>query len=517
MNVLASNDAKQRLFALYDVYKINFTRFAADCLRIRTKSGEIKPLILNSVQIDLVKRFEAQMKRQGFARFIILKARQQGLSTLIEALNLWWAIFHRGFKGLVLTHLDSATQELFEMTRRYYDHLPDFFKPRAYRDSVHELNFRGIDSAIKTATAGSRNAGHGSTFQGVHWSEVSRSKNQLDMVKGVLQTVPLEQGTFVFLESTANGLGDFFHESWLGAVRGDNGYEPVFYAWFETPEYRLSAEDIDFTTEEREYQALYGIDDEQLAWRRYKILNMSGGSDAANLKMFREQYPSTPDEAFQSDEFSFISPESVAAAMQPEVSFEPVGAVVIGIDPARQGKNGTGVVVRQGRVVLSVERWKLDNTMDIAGRVARLIDKWQPDGVFVDVIGVGAGMYDRLNELGYSEVFQAVVSKKATLEDNFVNKRAEIWSEMRNWLNDGAKLPENQALREDLLMLSFSEDSKNRLKLQSKQNLSRSPDLGDALALTFYAPVSSRAAVATGENGVKYGRTGLQRNISIRA
>lgn len=488
---------------LREIYRFDFRRFAHDCLVIRTKTEGVKPFVLNAVQLDFLARFEKQIQFRGLARFIVLKARQMGLSTLIEALMYWWAIYHSGFKGLVLTHKDSATQELFEMTRRYHNGVPALLKPKAHNDSSHELTFRGIDSAIKTATAGSKNAGHGSTFQGLHWSEVSRSPNQQDIVAGVLQTVPDGSGSLIFLESTANGIGDYFHQTWQAAVRGENDFEPVFYAWFQMPEYRRSAQGVDFSEEELAYQALFGIDDEQLAWRQYTINNkMGGGSLETRENLFKEQYPSTAEEAFRSDENSFIAPESVELAMQSE--YEAVGGVVVGIDPARQGRDSTGVVVRQGRKVLHVGRWRLDDTMQIVGRVVQLIDKYDVDAVFVDAIGVGAGVYDRLRELGYKQVQQAIVSRRADKDHTYINKRAEMWAEMQEWLNNGADLPDSHALRDDLLLLGFGFDSSNRLKLQSKKNLARSPDLGDALALTFFAPIAKRNE--NNDLGLNYGK-----------
>lgn len=503
------NELILKINELREIHRNDFRKFAHDCLVIRTKTQGIKPFILNQIQLDLLSRILRQIKLTGKARFIILKARQQGLSTFIEAFIYWWAIFHNGFKGLVLTHLDSATQELFEITRRYNDNIPQEMRPKAHRDSSHELNFRGINSAIKTATAGSPNAGHGSTYQGVHWSEVSRSRNQQDMVAGILQTVPNGIGTLIFLESTANGVGEYFHETWQAAVRQENDFEPVFYAWFESPDYKIPCDNIKFSDEELLYQKLYGITKEQLAWRQKKINNMQGSYES-RLMMFQEQYPSTPEEAFQTDEFSFISSYSVINAMQSE--FEPVGAMVIGVDPARQGKDATGVIIRKGRKVLYVGRWRLPDTMAIAGKVARLIDENKPDAVFIDSIGVGAGVYDRLRELNYKNVHQAIVSKRAEKDNTYVNKRAEMWDLMRQWLEDGADLPESDALRDDLLLLGYSEDSNNRLKLQSKKNLKRSPDLGDALALTFYQPVSVRAEV---EEEIKYEKTFSTRNRSF--
>lgn len=473
---------------LRERYYTDFTKFAADCLLIRTKTGGVKPFILNRVQRDFVARFEAQMHQKRRARFIILKSRQQGLSTLIEALMYWRTIYNFGYKGLVLTHLDSATRELFEMTRRYHNGIPALMRPESRTASAHELSFGGLDSAIKTATAGSPNAGHGSTYQALHWSEVSRSRNQSEMVAGVLQTIPDGDGTMVFLESTANGYGDYFAETWQAAVRSENDFEPVFYPWFWSEDYWRDPQGYEFTPEEREYQALYGITDGQLAWRQDTIKNKMEGSSEARLSRFAEQYPSNPQEAFRSTEGSLVSAANVETAMMAE--HEPVGAVVMGVDPARQGKDATGVVVRQGRKVLYVGRWRIPDTMGVAGRVARLINEYKPDAVFVDAIGVGAGVYDRLRELGFDNVQQALVSARAERVEAYVNKRAEMWAHMAHWLDDGADIPNSAVLREDLLMVGFSEDSNNRLRLNKKKDLKHSPDLGDALALTFFAPVN---------------------------
>lgn len=480
-------DKTQLINQYRDIYSVDFEKFACDCLMIRPKSGGIIPFTLNNVQKDFVRRFKKQMQLKGLARFIILKARQQGMSTLIEALIFWWTIFHGGYKGLVLTHLDASTNELFEITRRYYNNVPTVFKPKAHNDSSNELVFRGIDSAIKTATAGSKNTAHGSTFQGLHWSEVSRSRNQDEMVTGVLQTVPQTVGTMVFLESTANGIGDYFHETWQSSIRGESQFEPVFYAWYLSDEYRIPVGNRVFNEQEREYQQLHQIDDEQLAWRQFKIENMRGSYDK-KLRTFQEQYPSTPEEAFISDSSSFINPVSVERAMK--AFHDPVGAVILGIDPARQGRDSTGFVVRQGRKVVYIGRARLEDTMAIVGKTGKLIEQHKPDAVFIDAIGVGAGVYDRLIELGYDRVFQAIVSKRAEKEHTYVNKRAEMWANLSDWLDNGADLPESAALRDDLLLLSYGLDSNGRVKLESKKNLKRSPDLGDALALTFFAPVA---------------------------
>ena len=126
---MTKNEVAQQVAELRQVYQHDFQRFASDCLKIRTKVDGIQPFVLNEAQQDFVSRYERQMAETGKARFIILKARQMGISTLIEALAYWYTTRNKGVKTLVLTHLDQQTQELFEITKRYHDNCWDAFKP----------------------------------------------------------------------------------------------------------------------------------------------------------------------------------------------------------------------------------------------------------------------------------------------------------------------------------------------------------------------------------------------------
>lgn len=477
------SDESDEIELLRKKFKRDFRQFAYRCLKIRTKVNGVVPFALNSVQQDLLDKFLTEMEMHGRARFIVLKARQMGLSTFIEALIYWWTIFHEGTKSLVLTHLDSATKELFEMTRRYHDHCPEQFKPAAHRDSTNELAFSSIDCAIKTATAGNKNVGHGSTIQCLHWSEVSRSRNQADITAGVMQTVPTGDGTMIFLESTANGIGEYFQQMWEGAIRGENEFTPVFYPWTAMSEYRQDATGVEFSAEEREYQRLFNVDDEQLAWRQTKIRQFKG-SPEEKLALFREQYPITPEEAFQSSENAFINGASVREARKAEL--EPFGAIVCGVDPAAGGKDSTAIVVRQGRKVLKAWRFKQPDLMAIVGRCVDVLHDYKVDMMFVDAVGLGLGVHSRLVELGYQDrVLDVKASRRADEPDAYVNKRAEMWDRMAQWFDDGADIPDNDIFESDLLMVSAAYDSNRRLKMQSKTEMAHSPDLADALSFTF--------------------------------
>lgn len=476
-------DNSAKIDKLRTEFKVSFQAFAYYCLKIRTKNQGVIPFQLNSVQLDLLDKFYDQMQMKGRVRFIVLKARQMGLSTFIGALLYWWAIYHRGVKALVLTHKDSATKELFEMTRRYHKYCDDEFKPKATQDSTNEIVFADIDSALKTATAGSKNVGHGSTIQCLHWSEVSRSKNQEEMTTGVMQTVPTGDNSMIFLESTANGTSEYFHETWQAAIRGESEFTPVFYPWIAMQEYRMSAEGVEFSKEERDYQSLYGVDDEQLAWRQAKMREFKG-SPEEKLALFQEQYPITPEEAFRSSGNSFINKQSVQMARKADL--EPFGAIVCGVDPAAGGKDSTAIVLRQGKKVLKAWRFKHPDLMAIVGRCVDVINEYKVDMMFVDAVGLGLGVYSRLVELGYNDrVMEVKASRKADEPDAYVNKRAEMWDRMAQWFDNGADIPDNDIFESDLLMLSAEYDSSRRLKMQSKKDIAHSPDLADALSFTF--------------------------------
>jgi hypothetical protein len=134
--------------------------------------------------------------------------------------------------------------------------------------------------------------------------------------------------------------------------------------------------------------------------------------------------------------------------------------------------------------------------MEVAGMVAKIIDEETPDRVFIDVGGLGAGVVDRLRELGYGSVISAVNAgeKPVTDSERFINRRGEMWSLMRDWLKEQpAEIPDSDTLHADLVGPGYSYDSNQRLRLERKEDMARrglaSPDEADALALTFAAPV----------------------------
>ncbi len=281
------------------------------CLKIKTKSGTVVPFRLNDAQRKLYAVAKRQQDEGKPVRIIILKARQLGFSTLTEGLIFHACATRKNVNALIVAHREDATANLFRMSKLFYDELPAPVKPMLRASNAQELVFEnpsklrserearpGLRSRIRCATAGGRGIGRSDTLQCVHLSEYAfwpdGADGKASTLAGILQAVPSLPGTMVVIESTANGFEDF-KERWDAAVAGENDFEPVFFAWFENPDYSMPVvPGTEWTPEERDLKAAYRLTDEQLQWRRWCIANNCGGS----LDMFRQEYPASPGEAF---------------------------------------------------------------------------------------------------------------------------------------------------------------------------------------------------------------------------
>lgn len=165
---------------------------------------------------------------------------------------------------------------------------------------------------------------------------------------------------------------------------------------------------------------------------------------------------------------------------------------VLGVDVARYGDDKSVLFPRQGLVAFKPKVLDQADTMTVAAAVCFQCDTFKPDAVFIDVGGIGAGVVDRCQQLGYRVVPVNFAGKPA--QARFENKRAEMWWEMAGWVRQGGCLPSHPRLTQDLVAPTFTYANKaGRLQLESKDDMRArglpSPDFGDALACTFFAPV----------------------------
>ncbi len=473
--------------------KNDFPHYSSKCLKIREKSGKINPFSLNKAQMHIHQMVEQQKAATGKVRAIILKGRQQGCSTYIEGRFYWLVTHHFGYRAFILTHDAEATNNLFEMAQRYHEYCPAPVRPSVDASNSKELIFGQLDSGYKIGTAGNKGVGRSSTIQLLHSSEAAYQPHAAEHAKGIMQAVPNERGTEIFIESTANGIGNYYHEQWQQAEAGQSDFIAIFVPWYWQDEYKREAPlDFKVSDDERELVRLYGLTKDKLMWRRIKIAELSvGGLDG--VKAFMQEYPCSATEAFQlTGEDSLIAPQIVAGARQGEA--EPYGSLVVGVDPARFGDDRTSIIRRRGRVAFDLQSYAKKDTMEIAGYVHKIILDEEPARVFIDIGGLGAGVFDRLKELGHAGVIVAVNGGESPLDqDRYYNKRAEMWGLMKEWLLDGpVKIPDSDTLHADLCGVRYKFDSKTRLVLEKKEDMKkrgiRSPDEGDALALTFALP-----------------------------
>lgn len=169
---------------------------------------------------------------------------------------------------------------------------------------------------------------------------------------------------------------------------------------------------------------------------------------------------------------------------------------ILGVDPARFGADRSVIIRRQGLQAFEPEVFSKMDNMALAARVALNIERFRPDAVFIDA-GCGGGVIDRVRQLGFS-VTEVAFGGAPLKSGQYANKRAEIWGEMSEWIRRGGALPNCAELKNDLCMATYDFDVANRMRLEAKEKMKqrcgKSPDLADALALTFALPVMPQNA-----------------------
>lgn len=503
----------------------DFPHYAAKCLRIRPKDPRAgnQPFNLNEAQRYLHGRLEAQRERTGKVRALVLKGRQQGVSTYIGGRFYWRTTHSKGVRCFILTHEQDATDNLFGMVDRYHEHCPALVKPSTGAANAKELSFDRLESGYAVGTAGTKAVGRSQTIQLFHGSEVAFWPNATTHFSGVVQAVPDLPGTEIVLESTANGMGGEFHERWQQAERGEGDYQAIFIPWYWQEEYRRDVpEGFSLDDEERKYQQAYGLTLGQMAWRRNKIVELK------DPLLFKQEYPATAAEAFQMSGHDSYIPGDLVLRARKNVC-EGIGPLVIGYDPAWKGSDRHVMAYRRGRKVYKIDvRSKLD-TMQGAGWAKQVIDTERPARLFIDVGGVGAGVYDRLVEMGYGDVVRAINFGSAPLEPQpvdergrpkggYLNRRAEIWGKSKDWLDDpaGVDVPDSDTLQADACAPGYKYDSLTRVVLESKEDIRKrglpSPDEWDAVALTFAEPVIDYGDDDEDEIDYRRGQNGVSKS-----
>lgn len=298
-------------------------------LTIRDKDRNLTPLVPNFAQRQILDQIEKDYENGKPSRIIVLKARRLGISTLAEALCYLWALMFPATNSAVIAHDREATQYLLEMTRLFHDTFPlkDAF-PLRYQSKRH-MQFKDSGSNIWVMAADNVDAARSRTLHAAHLSEVAFWNKPTETMMALMQTIPHRPGTLVILESTANGVGNWWWDRWYAAERGEFDYTPMFFPWHADPELipcqgavcknqtcKICVESAagvkKLDLDEKKLEKI-GVTRAQLAWRRWALRNPCMGS----LDILHQEYPATAEESFLATGVNAFPENSIRACFEP--------------------------------------------------------------------------------------------------------------------------------------------------------------------------------------------------------
>jgi len=475
----------------------NLGDYCANMVRIQSKTGELVPFIFNEAQKQLHGRLQRQLDARGLVRAIILKARRLGVSTYVGARFYHASTLWLGWRAFILTHEDRATQTLFELVKRIHEHMPDEYRPETRAANANEMSFEGFNSGYRVGTAKNiHGAGRALTLQLFHGSEVAFWPHAEGHFAGVMKAVSLVPDTEIILESTANGIGGMFYDQWVLAERGQSDFIPIFLPWYIDPQNtRPLPTGWAPSLEEEDYQRQYKLTKEQICWAHFENINSCGGEPGSFAGLFRQENPATAAEAFQTTGAdSFIPPEAILRARRFQAEDQPYLPRVLGVDVARGGGDKTRILDRQGRRAGEINlTMDTDDLVQVANQVMRLLrDNPKIRRAFIDITGLGAGVYDICRGNGFEDRVSGVnFGSHAQDPARYVNRRAEMFARTKEWLLDpgGAQIPDDDELHRHLAGPGYKYDANSRLQIEKKEEIKKrlgfSPDGADALGLTF--------------------------------
>lgn len=299
----------------------NLEFYSKEHLIIVPKVGPLRKLTFNNAQRIIQKKTTEQRKQKGFVKVICLKARQEGISTWTAARFFRGVNFIPYRKVAVIADQKDKASNLFGMYERFYKFLDESIKPQKVSNPKGQLLELENGSAIVVDTAGDQEAQRSATLHYLHASEIAFWPNAETVWTSLAQTVP-DAGGEIIIESTANGVGNFFHREWERAKAGESDFIPVFLPWWIHEEYvhpvtKQERQEILLSSDAFERQAqdegfewegdMHKLSVEQLMWRRKTIQNKLAGDE----RKFRQEYPTTDREAFLVSGACFFDEEAL--------------------------------------------------------------------------------------------------------------------------------------------------------------------------------------------------------------
>lgn len=283
-------------------------------LKIKTEDSQLVPLVPNEVQAELLDLIWKDWCDGVPVRIIIPKPRREGISTICEAIIYSITAFCENYNGYLLGYNDENAREIFEMTQLMHSEMEISIRTKTKASNAKEIVFSENHSKVAIGSAQIKEI-RGKGIHAFHGSEVAFYPNPKETMGGLLQSIPDNPRTIILLESTGNGL-NWFEQRCREAEAGIGEYKLFFIPWFRNQRHRrkipINYELIPMETgrygDEKKLVTEYGLDLEQLYWRRFTIDDKCSG----DLSFFAQEYPATLDECFQSSGLPVFPLEQLA-------------------------------------------------------------------------------------------------------------------------------------------------------------------------------------------------------------
>lgn len=319
---LASSEEWDRLRCRHD-----FEYWAFTCVKIRDKlSGNDVPLRLNKPQRKVLAILETDRLAGLPIRLILLKARQWGGSTLIQMYMAWIQLCHRrNWNSVICAHVKDTAGTIRGMYTKLLANYPmarwegdEGSKPefKCFERSINTREIAGRGCRVTVASSENQEAVRGADYAMAHLSEVAfwratPNKSPEDFIRAICGSVTLEPLTLIALESTANGVGNYFHSEWLRSKRGESDKHAIFIPWYEIEIYSRTPVDRRETARKMmqksylSYLWKLGCDLDQINWYIMK------SSEYTSEEKMMAEFPTTDTEAFTNTGFGVFSQNKV--------------------------------------------------------------------------------------------------------------------------------------------------------------------------------------------------------------
>ncbi len=449
--------------------------FIEHTLIIPNKMGQYIPFKLNKVQKGIIDACCTQMKESGNIRIVIVKARQQGVTTLCRALMLWASLFHQTPGVLVAQTFDDLTKTFAGLTDLAKSIRRDGICFNNNRTNL-EVNCHGYSIPVNGYWAGGQGEMRGRTYRALHLTEVDSYNDFNRLWLGVRETIPPQGFSMILIESTSIGHGNIY-EIFNGDRRFDE-FDKLFFPWYETEEY-VSSIAAELDESDLEFQSKHGLSTEQMNWYKQKVVSK------ADIRI-KHEYPTTLDDCFEMplDNY-FFEPKYIQEGNgRGSYVCNNDEDIILGIDPALM-RDDTGMVWRQGRNILKIVRVPpVENSDKLLDVMAREIAGFRPNIITFDVTGNNYTLYNELQKRTKIHIIPINFGEAAQDNKVYENKRAELYARMKQWMREGCSFPSDQEFLQQLYWIKY-DPSSHRLKLIAKKDMPHSPDLADACAMTF--------------------------------